>query len=456
MQDTAVLNVVGLTPRLLEHAPFLKRWAEQGKMASVKPALPAVTCTVQASFLTGTMPSVHGIVANGWHHRNTDEIRFWLRSGRLIQGEKLWDKAREKDPSFTCANLFWRYAAYSGADHVVIERPMYPADGRKIPDLYTNPMNLRFELQKELGQFPLFQFWGPNSRLASSQWVKKATMSVQKKFAPTLSLVYLPHLDYVLQKEGPEGPNVPKHVGQIDAICKELIEFYEERGVRPVVLSEYGITDVERPVHLNRALRRRGYLAIREEMGGELLDAGASRAFAVADHQIAHIYINDESETDEIRGLVEAMPGVDRVLGEEGKKAEGLDHERSGDLVAVAEHNAWFTYYYWLDDDRAPDFARSVSIHRKPGYDPVELFVDPELRFPKLRVARRLVQKKLGFRYVMDVTPLDATLVKGSHGCLPRTEDEGPLFITPEPSRLEAGSLHATDVHDVLLRHLEG
>jgi hypothetical protein len=220
------------------------------------------------------------------------------------------------------------------------------------------------------------------------------------------------------------------------------------------VLSEYGIAPVSKPVHLNRALRERGLLAVREELGLEVLDAGASAAFAVADHQIAHVYVNDRDRLSEVRALMEGTGGVAEVLDDAGKRRSGIDHERAGELVAIAEPGAWFTYYYWLDDRRAPDFARTVDIHRKPGYDPVELFIDPALRLPKLKLGLTLAKKQLGFRYLMDVIPLDASLARGSHGRPPATPEEGPLFITSEQDLLNRQAIEATEVFDLLLRHL--
>ena len=455
MQKTVVLNVVGLSQDLVgEHMPFLSQWAQDGKTAPIRPVLPAVTCPVQATYLTGQPPSEHGIVANGWYFRDTGEIRFWLRSDRLVQGPKLWEVAREENGEFTCANLFWRYATHSTADYVVAERPMYPADGRKIPDVWTQPSDLREELQGRLGQFPLFKFWGPNASIESSQWIAEAAKLVEQQYAPTLTLVYLPHLDYNLQRVGPHLEDVGEDLRAIDAVCEDLITFYENRRAQVVVLSEYGMVPVSRPVSLNRVLRRRGFLHIREELGRELLEPGQSTAFAVADHQVAHVYVNDPDRIDEVRDIVAEVDGVETVLGEEGKKEHGLDHPRSGELVAVAERDAWFTYYYWLDDQKAPDFARTVAIHRKPGYDPAEMIFDPELRFPKARAAWKVMQKKAGFRSLLDVIPLDGTVVKGQHGRYPDRPEEGPLLITKRKELLPVDALEATDVQEVLLSHL--
>ncbi len=455
MKKTVVLNVVGLAPEHLGvDTPFLADWASRGRQVPVEPILPALTSSVQATYLTGTPPREHGIVANGWYLRDLSRVRFWMRSGRLIQGPKIWDDARKEDDDFTCANLFWRYATYSGADYVVVERPMYPSDGRKIPDLYTTPSDFRFELQDELGQFPLFNFWGPTASIESSQWIAESAKLTDQKYDPTLSLVYLPHLDYNLQRLGPDDPELSEDLQAIDAVCEDLIPFYEERGAQVIVVSEYGIGPVDRPVSLNRRLRREGLLRLREELGRELLVPGASDAFAVADHQIAHVYVQNASRREEVRDIVASTPGVGRVLGPKEKAEVGLDHSRAGEFVAVAEPDAWFTYYYWLDEDRAPDFAPTVDIHQKPGFDPVELFMDPDLWAPKLRAAGRLLQKKMGFRYLMDVIPTHGDLIGGSHGRLPADPKSGPLLITQQPDSVSEDQVHATEVRDVIFDHL--
>ena len=146
--------------------------------------------------------------------------------------------------------------------------------------------------------------------------------------------------------------------------------------------------------------------------------------------------------------------GVAAVLDEEGKRKFHLDHPRSGDLVAIAAPPAWFTYYYWLDDSRAPDYARTVDIHRKPGYDPVELFVDPGLKFPKLTMARKLLKRKMGLRTLMDVIPLDAGLVQGSHGVLPATGEDGPLVISGRNDVLTKDRVEATEICNLILSHV--
>ena len=456
MRKTVVINVVGLSPAMVgEHTPNLKGLAERGGLRPLHTVTPAVTCAAQVSYLTGSLPSEHGIVGNGWFFRELSEIWFWRQSNKLITGEWVWETARKRDAGFTCANMFWWYNMYLSADIGVTPRPMYPADGRKIPDCYAKPEALRGELTKKFGFFPLFRFWGPATDISSSQWIGDASVHVMATRDPTLTLVYLPHLDYNLQRLGPEHPDIATDLREVDGVCGQVIRQAEADGARVIVLSEYGITPVERPVHLNRALRQAGLIQVREELEGrEILDPGASAAFAVADHQIAHIYVNEAARLDEVKALIEAQPGVEQVLDASTKAAHGLDHARAGDLVAIAEADSWFTYYYWLDDAKCPDFARTVEIHRKPGYDPVELFLDPDLALPKLSIAWRLLKKILGFRVLMDVIPLDATLVKGSHGRPTDDLQDGAVFITSEPEFAAPEALEPTAVKEMILRHL--
>jgi len=455
MRRALVLNVVGLTPALLAHAPNLRRLAQRGEMRALSTVLPAVTCSVQATLLTGRLPAGHGIVGNGWYDRSLAEVMFWKQSNALVEGPKLWDEARRRDPGFTVAKLFWWYNMHAAVDWAVTPRPIYCADGRKLPDIHTHPGELRDELTAALGPFPLFKFWGPAADLTSSRWIADCARHTLRTRKPTLTLVYLPHLDYPLQKLGPDDPSIPAEVAAIDALAGELIEEAEREGLRVVVLSEYGITPVTDAVAINRALRRAGWLRWREELGQEKLDPGASEAFAVVDHQIAHVHVRRPDLLSAVKALLEGLDGVETVLDAEGKRAAGLDHPRAGDLVAVSRADRWFSYYWWLDDAKAPDYARTVDIHRKPGYDPVELFLDPALRAPKAAIAWRLLKKAAGFRTLMDVIPLDASLVRGSHGRPTDRAEDGPLCITSAPDLLpEGNALPATQVKDLLLAHL--
>lgn len=451
MIRTVVICAVGLTRSLVgRRTPHLS--ALLSGSTDIQAITPAVTCPVQATYLTGRLPSDHGIVGNGWYCRSLSEVMFWKQSNRLVEGEKIWHEGKRRNRSFTCANTGWWFNMVTDADYVVTPRPIYCSDGVKIPDCYTIPRELRSRFNAQFGQFPLFQFWGPGTSIISSEWLAKAAMAIEDEFRPTLHLLYLPHLDYVLQREGPSG-RIEKDLLEIDELCGRLIAYFRDRGCRVVVLSEYGITDVRRPIHPNRLLRALGHLELKVDLEREYLDLGRCRAFAVSDHQVAHVYVNEKKLIPELHEYFQQVPGIEKVLNEAGKRAYRLDHERSGDLVLISEKDAWFTYYYWEDDAKAPDFARTVNIHAKPGYDPCELFLDPALSFPKLSLAWTLLKKKLGFRYLMEVIPLDATLVRGSHGRVTDRPEDGPLFMTTEPGLLRERP-RAEDVHAMILAHV--
>jgi predicted AlkP superfamily pyrophosphatase or phosphodiesterase len=450
-----ILNVVGLTYDMLgPNTPHLKLLADEGFARPMGTVLPAVTCTAQSSILTGTMPSQHGAVANGWYFRDQAEVWLWRQSNHLVKGERIYDAARQRDPKYTTAKMFWWYNMYADVDYSMTPRPSYPADGRKVMDSYSHPPDLRDQLQSRYGVFPLFKFWGPTANIESSRWIADASVDMLRQYKPSLTLVYLPHLDYNLQRLGPNDPRVAQDIREVDAEAGKLINVAKEQGMEIIALSEYAITDVSQPVHINRILREHGYLTVRQEpLGWETLDCGASRAFAVSDHQFAHVYVRRPEDIQTVKALLSKSAGIESVLDRNEQKHFGIDHERSGELVAISAPNAWFTYYFWLDDHLAPDYARTVDIHRKPGYDPVELFVDPKLKLPKLRVARRLAQKMLGFRYYMDVIGLDATIVKGSHGRLPtpdREMQEAPVFICSNRN-IERDQIPMTAVKEMAL-----
>ncbi|TWR28882.1 alkaline phosphatase family protein [Mucilaginibacter pallidiroseus] len=448
MNKTVVINIVGLSTSVIgEHTPFLNDYIRSKCLKQIEPLLPALTTSVQSAYVTGKYPSETGIVGNGWYDKVDSEVKFWKQSNKLVSGDKIWDKAKNADPSFTCSIMFWWYNMYSTADYSVTPRPNYLADGRKMPDCYSHPAELRDLLQERLGQFPLFQFWGPGANIRSSQWISDASMLSDDLYNPTLSLVYLPHLDYCLQRHGPNIKKIARELREIDSLLKKLITFYERKNAKIILLSEYGIAPVNNPIHINRLLRQHGFLNIRVERGLELLDPGASKAFAVADHQIAHIYINDQTITENVKALLKTVAGVEMVLDREQQAVHHICHERAGDLIIVANENSWFTYYFWLEDTKAPDYARVVDIHKKPGYDPVEMFMNS-----KLRAGYKLLRKKTGLRYVMDVIPLDAILIKGSHGRVNVKNEYKPIIVTD--NKIDKAHIAAVDVFDIIWEQL--
>jgi predicted AlkP superfamily pyrophosphatase or phosphodiesterase len=445
-----VIDAVGLTPRALTHMPRLRRLAAAGFQARVDPVLPAVTCSVQSSFVTGLAPTNHGIVGNGWYFRDLGEVFLWRQHNGLVQGEKVWETARRARPDFKVANVCWWYAMGDTTDLTVTPRPIYFADGKKEPDCYTWPPALHDRLTGALGEFPLFTYWGPTANITSSRWIAQAARKLLDDDQLDMLLVYLPHLDYDHQRFGPGAAESAAAAAELDDVAGDLVEHAQGRGDTVVVLSEYGITDARRPVDVNRALRRAGLLEVYTQAGMEYLDPWASRAFAVADHQIAHVYVKDPADLQATRDALAGLRGLELALEGDARRDAGLGHERAGEIVLVAEPDAWFTYYYWLDDERAPDFARNVEIHRKPGYDPAELFFDPADKLAKPKAGATLLRKKLGFRYSMQVVPLDPSCVRGSHGRLPDGPDDAPVLLCSDPA-LARNRIAATDVRDLLL-----
>ncbi|GAB3506884.1 alkaline phosphatase family protein [Emticicia fontis] len=448
MKKTVVIDIVGLSTSVIgEHTPFIQKFISKNQLTHIKPAFPAVTTTSQSCYITGKNADEHGIVGNGWYDHDASEMKFWKQSNKLVQAEKIWEAARKKNPDFTVSKMFWWYNMYSSADFSATPRPQYHSDGVKVPDCYTYPADLRDKLQAKFGTFPLFKFWGPNTSIDCSKWIADATLEVDKNNDPTLTLIYLPHLDYCLQKFGVDFEKISKDLHEIDSLVEELVTYYESKNANVILLSEYGINNVSNPIHINRILRENGLLSIRVESGLELMDCGASKAFAAADHQIAHLYINDQTQKERIKEILSKVEGIALIMDDEEKRKHHINHQRAGDLVLMSKADSWFTYYYWFDDKVAPDFARSVDIHNKPGYDPVEMFMNPANPFIKLRAAYKLARKLLGFRYRMDVIPLNANLIKGSHGTLDIGKEFYPILISNYKSNTE---IAATDVYDVI------
>ena len=368
----------------------------------------------------------------------------------------MWETIREKRPNFRTANLFWWFNMYSSADFSITPRPLYRSDGLKTFDIHAHPLNIRDEVKKDLGDFPFPSFWGPRAGLASSKWISQSAKWMEKRESPDLSLVYLPHLDYDLQRYGPESQKAEQAIKEIDALVGDLLNFYESLDIKVIILSEYGLTPAKRVSYPNRALREKGWLNIKNELGLEYIDCGGSDAFALTDHQVAHIYLNrkDEAFNRQVREEMEQLDGVDKVLCGSDLSDYGLNHNRAGDLILLAEEDAWFAYYHWLDDSLAPDFARCIDVHRKYGYDPAELFLNPSIPFPMFKAAGKLLAKKLGFRIFMDLIPLDPTLVQGTHGIRPKDPLDWPIIFGHSVDQSSV-PLPAIKVHSCLLKALE-
>jgi len=450
--------VAALSARHLNaNTPHLRELARAlGGVRTLQPSTPAVTCTSQADVLTGQPPRYHGAVANGWMNREDGEVRLWRQSNRLLRGPMVWERAREKFPTLSVANLFGWFNMYSTADFTATPRPHYAADGRKHADILTTPIDLRARLQAELGAFPLFHFWGPRADIRSTEWIAQATTRVMQWHDPALTLTYLPHLDYVLQREGPDGAHVAHELRELDRVVGALLRSCEARGARVILCGDYGVEAATLAVHPNRALRSAGLLATREEFSGEALDLNSCAAFAMCDHQIAHVYTRDARATDAARALLAQLPGVAQVLSRDQLAPLELDHARSGDLVLLPNAGAWFAYPWWLEDSCAPDFARTIDIHRKPGYDPCELFVNTNSAVASAKVAWFIMRKALGFRALLRLTPLDASLVKGTHGRADLPPALEPVLLAEGAFLPDHSRMPLRAVHDVILRNLSG
>lgn len=461
MRPVLLLDLVGLTPRQVTDArtPHLAALGRRGTMRPMTAILPAVTCSAQATMLTGALPASHGAVGNGWRDPKSLDVALWRQSNQLVEGEKIYETARRRDPAFTCAKLFWWWNMGAAVDLSITPRPFYPADGRKIVATYSWPPAYGEDLEGALGPFPFFDFWGPKAGLPASRWIADATIRTLRERRPTLTMAYLPHLDYTHQKFGPTDERSVRALEELDGLVGDLVAAADDAGASVVAVSEYGIRDVSRPVAINVALRRAGLLHARPTPTGDMLDPFGSAAFALADHQVAHVYTKDEAARARALEVLSGLDGVGELLHGASRAAAGLDHPNAGDIVALSEPDAWFTYYYWEDPAAEPDFAHTVDIHRKPGYDPCEMFFDPRLRSPKLRAIRRLAQKKLGFRYLMDVIATDPTLVKGSHGLVPADALDGPVWISSEPPAEGDGGavpVEMTSVKDRVLAQVFG
>ena len=429
MPPTMVINCAALSRAMIQSgfAPNLARLASAGRLLDLQSSFPALTCSVQATLVTGRPPSEHGIVGNGFYLGELAETRFWEQPAQLLAAPPVWAAA---SPRPRVAMLFWQNSLYADAECIITPKPMHTETGL-LNDCYCRPADLYGQLREHLGEFPLLHYWGPLAGLASSTWIAAATEIVWRQRKPDLCLTYLPHLDYNTQRRGPAPALLAQDIGELDALVGRLAAVAAETGGRVVVLSEYSLAPVTRAVALNRVLRQAGMLSLRELSGREYLDLGACRAFALADHQVAHVYLprrpdgSPGADLGAVRQLLESTDGVAAVLDGQAQRAAGIAHPRSGDLVCVAERDAWFSYYWWLDDRRAPDYARTVDIHRKPGYDPIELFFDPATRS----------------------IPLDGSLVRGSHGRTGPDEAQGVLLL-PEPLDSLKGrtSVAATEV----------
>ncbi|TWT75989.1 Type I phosphodiesterase / nucleotide pyrophosphatase [Posidoniimonas polymericola] len=442
MPDNVVLlSIPGLRGQDLDHMPALRGLTSDGDRAALAASFPAVTLPVQANMTTGLPPSEHGVVANGYFWRDTSEVEMWTAWNDKIQRPQLWDLLHEHDASITSAVWFPMFAKGCGADYVCLPAPVHNPDGSESLWCYTKPQMLYGDLRDALGHFPLQNFWGPMASVASTKWIVDSAVWTAQQHQPNFFFVYLPHLDYAAQKHGPDSSEGLEACCVLDEQIARLVAGFADAYDQPplwLAASEYVIRPVSQVAYPNRALRDAGLMNVTQDADGrELIDFAGTPAWALVDHQIAHVFVRDHNmaTTSAAVDALSGLPGVAEVLTGDDRGKYDLVHERSGDIILVADPDAWFAYYYWRDDNLAPAFARSVDIHRKPGYDPVEMYLDPAA-----------MQAGLG------PTPLDTSLVKGSHGAPPVTDEQRGVILSSQRGAFVERTMTDTDVADLVLR----
>lgn len=439
MNETVIfLTIPGLRSQDVEQMPHLKKLTAGGDRATLVTSFPAVTWPAQANLLTGKLPAEHGVVANGFYWRDTNKVEMWTAWNDKITQPQIWDLLHKHDPSITSAVWFPMLSKGCGADYICMPAPVHNPDGSESLWCYTKPVELYGELRDALGHFPLMNFWGPMANVKSSAWIAESAALAMKKFQPNFSYIYLPHLDYAAQKTGPDSPQALKAVAELDEVIGKLVASASEAYAgKPAplwfVASEYVITAVDHVTYPNRTLRKAGMLTTKpDEIGGDLIDFANTPAWALVDHQFSHVFVKDSSaaNVEKVAALFRGEPGIDEVLVGKERSKYGLDHERSGEVILISSANSWQAYYYWEDDAKAPKFARTVDIHRKPGYDPVELHFD-------------MATKSI---------PLDANLIKGSHGAPAKTDAQRGVLLCSDRGVFAGAPLADTDVTEIVLK----
>ncbi|MCH2115251.1 MAG: alkaline phosphatase family protein [Pirellulales bacterium] len=433
-EHIALLSIPGLRRQDLAAMPQLEALMSGGDTAELVPGFPAVTCPVQANMTTGRPPREHGVVANGFYWPERNQVEMWTSANDCVERPQLWDILHHHDPALRSAVWFPLHSKKCGADYVCTPAPIHNSDGSESLWCYTRPESLYPDLQEALGHFPLQHFWGPMANIKSSAWIVDSALHAAEAFRPNLFYIYLPHLDYAAQKFGPDSDAARQALADLDdqlgKLNRGFSAAYQDQHLLWLVASEYVITPVNHVSYPNRALREAGLLSVEWHQDGEHLDLAASRAWAMVDHQMSHVFARDVESLGQAKEVLASLAGVEEVLTRAELDRYDLTHPRCGDLVAISASDSWQAYYWWLDDSQAPAYARTVDIHRKPGYDPVEMFWDP----------------------IHKCIPLDATLVQGSHGAPPYSPAQRGILLSSERGTFVERPLADTDVADIVLR----
>lgn len=436
-QPIILLSIPGLREKDVAVMANLRRLMAGGEIAELTPGFPCVTCSVQAAMTTGKRPSEHGIIGNGIYWRERKQVEMWTAPNECIDRPQIWDLLSHHEDQLTSAVWFPMHSKGCEADYVCTPAPIHNPDGSESLWCYTRPLELYGELRDALGHFPLQHYWGPIANVQSSRWIADSAAFAGRRWQPDFFYIYLPHLDYAAQRAGPDTAAAETAIEELDGVIGRLAEQMNAAYMEvPLWLAagEYAIGAVEHVEFPNRVLREAGLLAVKEdEAGGELIDFERSRAFAMADHQLSHVFVNggDAATIAQIVDLFRGRHGIAEVLAGGERSRYAIEHPRCGEVVLISKPQSWQAYYYWLDDAKAPRFARTVDIHRKPGYDPVELFFDPA---------------------TMSI-PLNAHLVKGSHGAPVVEDSQRTVLLASEPTLFPQKNLNDTDVFDIVMKH---
>ena len=352
----------------LKEAEFWRKLNNQ----QIDTVFPALTCPVQASFRTALSPADHGMIANGFFDRNLKKTFFWEQAASLYQGKRIWEKFRKKGNSV--GQICYQQTIGVDSDLILTPAPIHKHHGGMIQDFYARPKNLYKNLCKRLGKtFNLHSYWGPFTSSSSSEWIAKATIELLKTGgAADLQLVYLPHLDYEMQKSGPYSKKSINEFKKVENILNMLFSAAKLAGYEVIIFGDYAINEAHQAIFPNKILRDANLFNQREVKGALYPDIYSSKAFAMVDHQIAHVYVPDKDDITPAKIALKAAPGIKNVFSH-----DEINHPRSGDLILEADQNYWFAYPWWDKKSEAPDYATHVDIHNKPGFDPCELFLAP-------------------------------------------------------------------------------
>ena len=437
--NVVVLSIPGLRPRDVDQMPALAKLMARGERATLVPSFPCVTWPVQANMLTGKLPREHGVIANGFYWRDKRQVEMWTAWNDKIAAPQIWDLLHQRDPKLTSAVWFPMLSKGCGADYICMPAPVHNPDGTESLWCYTKPQEFYGELRDAVGHFPLKHFWGPLANIQSTAWIATSAVLAAQRFRPRFFYLYLPHLDYAAQKSGPDSPAAITALGDLDSVIDKLATgfrtAYGQDDLKWFAAGEYAINPVDHVTYPNRMLREAGLLEVRQEADGEHLDLQRSSAWAMVDHQFSHVFVEnrDPSKIRRVVEVFERQAGFAEVLSGNDRSKYSIDHERSGDVVLVSSPNSWQAYYWWLDDRRAPSFARTVDIHRKPGYDPVELHFD----------------------FATKSIPLDAKLIRGSHGAPAASAEQKTILLSSHEDLRGRQSLADTDVCSLVLEQFQ-